>query len=145
MNLNYLTEEIMPQREAEIEAGKNLGTAHPIYAVIDLDYNYIGGHDVEGWLSGSSLISKNKDKELGYLDLAEDLEDREFSESSEGMVSPDKVTKIYTDNIIAFFLTKKGAKEYLEYQAHNLSDEAFIYVFNPGYSNHELKTLFKKP
>lgn len=36
---------------------------------------------------------------------------------------------------IATFLTKKAAEDYLEYQSHNLSSEAFVYGDYIGYAN----------
>lgn len=140
MDLKYLKKEILPQRKKEIAEGLNLGTRQPIYVVLDLDYNFIGGHDMEGWLSGEMLNHARKASESGYVDTALDCEDREFNEEPDGMDKPEEVTKIYTDRVVAFFLTRQGAEAYLEYQKHNLK-EAYVYTFYSGYANHEMDAI----
>lgn len=137
MNLDYLKNEIIPQRENEIKSGKNACTAQPIYVVFDLIPTYLGGHDPEGWSNTDMLNNKRKSGIEGYLDTGIDCEDREFCEDSTGMISPDEVTEVYYDRFVAFFLTRKGAEDYLEYQRHNLSDP-YIYTFHSGYANKEM-------
>jgi len=65
MNLNYLIDTIIPQREKEIEEGKNAGTRQPIYVVLDLQEHAISGH------TDYSLITNHKGKRLehGYIFL----------------------------------------------------------------------------
>ena len=140
MDLNYIKNEVLPQRKKEIAEGLNAATRQPIYVVFDLTYSFMGGHDDEGWMSGGQLNHKGKDAETGYLDTALDSEDREFLDTDEGMKSPDKVTKLYYDRVVAFFLTRQGAEDYLKCQAHNLSD-AYIYTFYSGYGNREMDAI----
>jgi hypothetical protein len=136
MNLNYLIDTIIPQREKEIEEGKNAGTRQPIYVVLDLQEHAISGH------TDYSLITNHKGKRLehGYIDLELDSESREFNIGFKRMLNPEKVTRFWTDKIIAFFLTRKAAEEYMEYQRHNLRD-AYIYTFYSGYRNLEMDSL----
>lgn len=139
MNIDYLKTEIIPQRKKEIEEGANLGTAEPIYVVIDLQENYCEGH------SGFTLITtvSNKEKEFGYIDEDLDYEEKEFKAEPDGMKYPTEVTRFFTDRYVAFFLTSKAAHEYMQYQSHNLSDNAFVYVFHCGYRNNEMYNLLK--
>jgi hypothetical protein len=136
MDIKYLQEVILPKRKQEIEEGKNLSTRQPVYVVLDLQENFCSGH------SEYSLLTNYKDKsaEYGYIDNSLDDEEKEFSESDEGMEEPVDVTRFYTDRIIAFFFTSEAAHDYLEYQKHNLSD-AYVYVFYSGYANHEMDLL----
>ena len=142
MNLKYLKKEIIPQRQKEIKEGKNAATAQPIYVVLCLYYHYISGHDEEGWLSGELLNNMYKRHEIGYVDVSLNAEDRIFSESDDGMAIPEKVTKIYVDDIKAFFFTRKAAEDYLCYQSHNLN-EPYIYTFHSGYRNYEMDMLLQ--
>ena len=57
------------------------------------------------------------------------------------MEYPMEVTEFFTDVLIAFFLTRKGADDYLEYQKHNLTNEAYIYTFYSGYANREMDNI----
>ena len=136
MDLNYLVNEILPLRKKEIEEGKNLGTRQPIYVVLDLQENFCEG------LNAYSLSTNYKgvQQEWGYLDNALESEDMEFCTSDKGMKDPVEVTRFYTDIIIAFFMTSKGAHEYLKYQSHNLKNP-YVYVFHLGYRNHEMDSL----
>lgn len=138
MNLDYLKNVIIPQREKEIAEGKNSGTQQPIYVVLDLDWFPVSTH------SDYSVTPNNMGKpcEYGYVDLYEDAECREFKISEEGMKKPDEITKIYFDRIIAFFLTSKAAHEYIEYQSHNLKNP-YVYVFYSGYRNIEMDNLLQ--
>jgi hypothetical protein len=70
-----------------------------------------------------------------------DCEDREIKETNEGMKRPEAVTEFYTDQPAAFFLTSRAAHEYLQYQRHNLSQDAYVYVFHSGYGNREMDNL----
>lgn len=138
MNIEYLKNEIIPQREKEIEEGKNLATRQPIYVVLDLDEHFCEGH--------SELMQCTNEKgvepEQGYVDMAEDPEDRSdsFSEDDEGMTDPEPCTRFWTDRFIAFFLTSKGAHEYKKYQSHNLKNP-YVFVFYSGYGNKEMDGL----
>lgn len=136
MNIDFLQKEIIPQRDKEISEGKNSATSQPIYVVLDLCENFVSGH------SDFTSITNNKGRkmEFGYIDESLEPEDREFSSSDENMISPIDVTRFYTDRIIAFFLTNKGAHEYLEYQKHNLN-AGYVYVFHSGYRNAEMDEL----
>jgi hypothetical protein len=136
MNIDYLQKEIIPQREKEIEEGKNAATSQPIYVVLDLSENFVSEHseytgltNLRGW-----------PMEFGYIDESLDSEYREFSQTDKKMKEPVAVTKFYTDRIVAFFLTSKAAHEYLEYQKHNLHS-GYVYVFHSGYRNIEMDTL----
>jgi hypothetical protein len=143
MNIEYLTKEILPVREQEIKDGKNAGTRQPIYVVLDLVTHYCEGHT--DYL-GHTTNEKGKNKEFGYIDLALDTEGREFvrvGEPIEGMLKPEKVTKFYTDRVVAFFLTSKAAHEYLQYQKHNLP-YGYVYVFYSGYRNAQMDMLLNE-
>lgn len=143
MNIKYLKETIIPTRRIEIEKGLNMGTRQPIYVVLDLTYSFITGHDDLGWFSGELFNYKAKPEEYGYVDISLDYEDRSFQLNSEGMSSPEPVTKMYNDDIKAFFLTRNGAEQYLENQKHNLTKEAYIYTFYSGYGNREMDNLLE--
>ena len=136
MNVDYLQKEIIPLREMEIEEGKNCATRQPIYVVLDLQENYVTGHSEYS----PSTNYKGLSFEFGYVDMELDGESREFKKLKKGMFSAEKVTKFYTDRIIAFFLTSKGAHDYLKYQSHNLNN-AYVYVFYSGYANKEMDNL----
>jgi len=137
MNLGYLKNEVLPIREQEIKEGKNLSTRQPIYVVLDLQENIISGHSEDY----SPITNyKNKPMELGYIDESLDYEEMEFKLSDKGMKKPLEITRFFTDRIIAFFLTSKSAHEYLEYQAHNLTNP-YVYVFYSGYKNIEMDNL----
>lgn len=137
MNLNYLQEVLLPQREQEIKEGKNLATAQPIYVVLDPQENIVEGH------TDFTPLTNNKGLqfEFGYVDMGSDSEYREFSETDDGMEDPLEVSRFYTDRFVAFFLTSKAAHDYLEYQSHNLSDLVYVYVFYSGYANKEMDLL----
>ena len=139
MDIEYLTKEILPQREIEIAEGKNLGTCQPIYVVLDLREHYASGHNKYA----SSLTNlKGQPYEYGYIDAALECESMEFCKTDKRMEDPKKVTKFYTDKVVAFFLTSKGANEYKEYQKHNLT-KPYVYVFYSGYGNIEMDNLLK--
>lgn len=138
MNLEYLEKEILPQRRLEFETGENLGTAHPIYVVLESITAIVSGHSD---YSPPTDI-QNYPMEHGYIDLSLDPEDREFSLVSDGMVEPDSITRFRVDRPAAFFLTHKAAKEYVQYQAHNLT-EPYVYVFNTGYRNIQMDNLLR--
>lgn len=137
MNIQYLQEVIIPQREKEIKEGRNAHTKQPIYVVMSVQENIVLNHvDID------DCNYCGKQSKMGYYDLFLDSENREFSESDEGMKNAIPCTQYFTDKIVAFFLTRKAAEEYLEYQKHNLY-ESFIYVFYSGYKNREMDMLFK--
>jgi len=136
MDLNYLKNEVLPQRKKEIEEGLNAATRQPIYVVLNLQTNIIEGHTDYT----PSVNYKGVDWQHGYADNALDSENMEFKESPIGMELPMEFTKFYTDRVVAFFLTRQGAEDYLKYQAHNLSD-AYIYTFYSGYDNREMDAI----
>lgn len=138
MNLDYLKNTIIPLREKEIEQGKNLSTRQPIYVVLDLQENLVSGHSDYSPLTNMLDI----DTKHGYIDTSLESEDIEFNESKKGMQSPRKVTRFYTDRIVAFFLTSQGAHDYLSYQKHNLS-RGYVHVFYSGYGNLEMDQLLQ--
>lgn len=138
MDLNYLVNEILPQRKREIEAGKNAATRQPIYVVLSLNERICEGHN--GF--DMTLNLKGVDAEFGYIDMDKEAEDRVFSTSDKRMKNPQEVTRYYTDSFVAFFLTRKGAEDYLKYQKHNMH-KPYVYVFYTGYSNREMDALFK--
>ena len=134
MNIEYLKNEIIPQREKEIAEDKNLGTRQPIYVVLDLNWFPVSGHtDYK-----ANINYKGMPSEYGYIDAG----DNEFQLNKKGLENPHKITKIYYDRIIAFFLTSKGAHEYIKYQAHNLKNP-YVYVFYSGYANQEMNMLLQ--
>lgn len=139
MDINYLTGTLLPIREQEIKDGKNLSTRQPIYIVLDLHENFSEGHSE--WINNTNL--KGKSNEYGYIDNDLDGESREFKLTEGGMEEAMRVTKFYTDKYVAFFLTSQGAHAYLKYQKHNLSSEAYVYVFYSGYGNIEMDLLLK--
>ncbi|GHT02091.1 hypothetical protein AGMMS49525_04940 [Bacteroidia bacterium] len=134
INIEYLRDVIIPQRKTEIENGKNLGTAQPIYVVMNMREHIAEGHEL--YISGTNL--KDKEPVCGYLDADLDLDSQEVREFDSKMTDPIPVTKFYTDYPVAFFLTAKAADEYLKYQAHNLSKDAYVYAFYSGYRNVEM-------
>jgi len=138
MNIAYLETEIIPKREQEIKEGKNLATRQPIYVVLDLQENYCSGHSDYT----NSTNHKGKGWECGYIDSALESELREFKKSDKRMKRPEKITRFFTDRIIAFFLTSEAANDYLKYQSHNLTD-AYVYVFYSGYANRQMDTLLE--
>lgn len=138
MDLDYLQNEIIPEREREIKDGKNLATKQPIYVVLDLEENFCSGHSVYE----SPTNYRLERWETGYIDISLVGEEQEFCETDEGMEIPEEVTKFFTDRIVAFFLTSKAAHDYLKYQSHNLFD-AYVYVFYSGKSNHQMDKLLR--
>ena len=137
MNLEYLTNVIIPQRKLEIEKGDNLATAQPIYVVLDLCECICSGHSE--YSPATNL--KGIDKEHGYIDESLDSDLIEFKTSKKGMKAKRKVTRFFIDRVIAFFLTSEAAHDYLSYQCHNLTD-AYVYVFSTGYDNRQMNQLF---
>lgn len=140
MNIEYLTQEILPIREQEIKEGKNLGTRNPIYVVIDLREFVTDGHS--NYLSHTTNL-KGKTVEYGYVDMALNGEEREFRHDMHDMINPEALTRFWIDDIKAFFLTSEAAHDYLKYQSHNLSKHAYVYVFCSGYGNKQMDKLFK--
>lgn len=136
MNLKYLTEKIIPQRNLEIDSGENLSTAKPIYVVMNSIETIVSGHSE----FSPSTDMKDSSMDHGYIDLGVDAESRKFQDTDEDMLWPEKVTRFFVDRPVAFFLTKKAAREYISYQAHNLTNP-YLYVFSAGYRNHEMNNL----
>ncbi len=141
MDIKYIEEVIIPQRKKEIKEGKNEATAQPIYVVLDLEEKCVSGHFEDGRSPVTNL--KNKQYEVGYIDSALDSEDMEFKKTDRKMKKPEKITIFYTDRIVSFFLTSEAAYDYLNYQKHNMSKEAYVYVFYSGYGNREMNMIFK--
>ena len=136
MNIDYLVEEVLPQRAKEIAEGKNCATRQPIYVVLSLIEHCCSGHNDYSMNTNYKGINA----EFGYIDTSADPEDRKFNESDSEMIKPEAVTKYYTDSIIAFFLTSQAAHDYLKYQSHNLND-GYVYVFYSGYRNIQMDKL----
>lgn len=139
MNIQFIKESIEPQRQEEIKKGLNAATRNPIYVVLDLQEHFMSGHND---YSGLSTNYKEKEQQFGYLwhprsdepifvDVEPDSYDVEY----------EAVTRFWTDRFIAIFLTRQAAKDYLQYQSHNLSDEAYIYTFSPGCRNQQMEKL----
>ena len=99
---------------------------------------------IEQACSGHSEISitvnlKGKPCEFGFIDAA--LEEPEFKATDEGMKEPEEITRFWKDRFTAFFFTRKGAEDYIEYQRHNLTNP-YIYVHSSGYANREAELIF---
>lgn len=139
MNIEYLTKEIIPVRNKEIEEGKSYGTRNPIYTVMDVVTHVVEGHSE--YLHMQTLNQMLP--EWGYVDMSLDSECRNLEESKEGMSKPKRFTRFFTDRFVAFFLTSEAAHDYLNYQSHNLSKHAYVYVHYAGYSNKQMDKLFK--
>lgn len=138
MNLEYLVNQVLPQRAREIEEGKNLATRNPIYVVLDLVEKFCTGHtDYE-----LTTNLKGIHMEFGYIDQDLESESQEFLTKPDGMEDPCEVTRFYTDRIVAFFLTSEAAHEYIKKQSHNLG-QSYVYVFYAGYGNHQMDMLFE--
>ena len=138
MDIDYLINEIIPQREKEIAEGRNSATRQPIYIVLDLVEHYVSEHSDYS----SHTNEKGLTFEFGYIDASPECESIEFCETNKGMEKPEKVTKFYTDKFVAFFLTSKAAHEYIKYQSHNLNNP-YVYVFYSGYRNFEMDNLLQ--
>jgi len=139
MNERYL-KELLVTREQEIKDGKNAATAQPIYVVLDLqekcafthdeinsDTNRVGKEPIQGW------VDSDYDDEPEFTTSEDEMEK---------MKSPQEVTSFWIDSIVAFFITREGAEDYLKYQKHNLT-EPYIYVFHTGYANFQMNNLLK--
>lgn len=138
MNIEYLKNHILPQREQEIKEGRNLCTRQPIYVVLDLTENVVTGHSE--YTASTNYLGR--DWEYGYIDNSLDAEDMVFTPTDEGMKEPKEITRFFTDRIIAFFLTSEAAHDYMDYQSHNLMNP-YVYVFYTGYGNKQMDELFK--
>lgn len=138
MNLHYLQNTIVPQRKLEILEGKNLATKHPIYVVLDLKENFVTEHQDDYILLTNH---KGVKAENGYIltDIDDD-ETREFRLTDDEVGDYEEVTRFYTDEFVAFFLTSEAAHDYLRTQSHNLTDP-YVYVFNAGYRNPQMDKL----
>ena len=100
----------------------------------------MSGHN--NWTNANTNY-KEKPMQHGYLWVSKDGEETVFMDyksDSEEIVC-EEVTVYYTDRFMGFFFTRKGAEDYLQYQSHNLSDEAYIYTFTPGYRNQQMEKL----
>ena len=138
MNLDFLKNEIIPQREKEIEEWKNAWTRHPIYVV----YNVI-----ESYTTLDNEYSNLEDLTLYWYEPEDwyfkweeewwDSEDFEWIEDYDNATC----TKFFRDVFTAIFFTRKWAEEYMKYQSHNLSDKAYIYTHYSWYANQEMDRL----
>lgn len=135
MDIDYLTNEIIPRRAKEINEGKNLATAQPIYIVYSLEEKAIEGHSE---FLGSSTNYKGKSPMHGYIDT--DVDEPYFNPSKIGMKDPLEVTIFWIDRYVAVFLTSSSAYDYLSYQSHNITD-GYVYVHYSGYGNREMDML----
>ena len=144
MNIKYLKETLIPQREREIENGDNLATRNPIYVVYSLRDQYMSGHS--DYSPTTNL--KGLSPEPGYLFRHEDWDEPQFFPNEDGAdidgMETEEITRIWVDRLEAIFLTSKAAYDYMEYQRHNLSNP-YVYVHCGGYRNHEMDMLFSTP
>lgn len=143
MNIEYLINQILPQQEKEYEDGRSFGLKNPIYFVLSLIECIHSEH------SDFSPITnlQQKESEWGYVDMALDNEEIEFCNLSNELIplhmkEPAPVTRFWIDRIVGVFFTYKAAREYLNYQGHNLSD-AYIWTHDFGYKNQEADQLLK--
>ena len=145
MNIKYLKETLIPQREREIENGDNLATRNPIYVVYSLRDQYLSGH-TDDYSPRTNL--KDVPHENGYLFRHEDWDEPQFFPNEDGAdidgMETEEITRIWVDRLEAIFLTSKAAYDYMEYQRHNLSN-AYVYVHSGGYRNQEMDMLFSTP
>ncbi len=137
MDLHYLRTEVLPTRRKEIELGKNLATAQPIYIVYDLIEHAAEGHSE--FLSCNTNLQGVPPKFM-YIDR--DLSEPEACQSDNGMIKPEPVTIFYIDRYRAVFLTSEAAHNYLKYQSHNLLN-GYVFVHSSGYSNLQMDNLLK--
>lgn len=129
MNIEYIKNEIVPKREQEIKEDKNRSTSLPIYAVMDLREVVMSSHSD----FNPNTNCKEKPIEFGYIEEVDGERAFTLNETDE------PVTRLWLDDFVAFFLTSEGAHEYLKYQSHNLSSEAYVFVFHAGYRNREME------
>ena len=158
MNIKYLKEALIPQRELEIKNGDNLATRNPIYVVYSLRDQYVSGHsdyspitNLKGLSPESGYLYKRPDWDEPQFCLNQDGSDLEIDEEEledeDGMPytddrdEPEEMTRIWIDHLEAIFLTSKAAYDFMEYQKHNLSNP-YVYVHCAGYRNHEMDMLF---
>lgn len=136
MNLEFLKDEIIPQRDKEIEEWEpTWWTRNPIYIIYDIttivttiDNEYSNLEDCNlFWYEPENWEYKADD---------EYIEEYEWENNDNG-----DCTRFYLDRFVAMFFTRKAAEEYLKYQKHNLSGRAYIYVHNVWYSNREMDGL----
>jgi hypothetical protein len=147
MNIEFLESEIIPQREKEIANGKDAWwTKDPIYVVYDLT-EHVTTYDSEYSFCCTLSEKENEhgryvcyDEDGGIINEWEEWYESEYSEFIEDYDNPE-ITRFFCDRFVAVFFTRKAAEEYMQYQSHNLSDNAFIYVHNVWYSNYEMDNL----
>ena len=158
MNIKYLKETLIPQREREIETGDNLATRNPIYIVYSLRDQYMSGHSDYSPITNLKGLSP----EPGYLFRHEDWDEPQFFPNDDGADMDEmeddgndlpytddeneaiEITRIWVDDLQAIFLTSKAAYDYMEYQRHNLPNP-YVYVHSGGYRNQEMDMLFSAP
>lgn len=145
INLDYLKNEIIPQREKEIQ-GKNGFTRQPIYIVYDVvesvttrddEYSNLENCNLH-WYKSKSWRFVSYDEDWNIIEADEDWFD---SEDCEFVEWDWDISVFYIDIFIAIFLTRKWAEEYLKYQSHNLTDKAYIYTHYSWYANQEMNNL----
>lgn len=131
MNLDYIKNTIIPQREIE---DKTATSKNPIYIVYSRNEIVVSGHSdyvsqchVSSDTPRYSYISRADEDEPTLVDFKTD----------------EPVTVITQPLVAGVFLTRKGAEEYMKYQKHNLR-LPFIYEESCGYRNHEMEMVFSK-
>lgn len=122
------------KRKEEYNNELNQGTDCPVYYVYDLVENYLEG-DVEVY------VSNNRHKTSVYIDR--DYVDPDDEDISEGF-RQNGYTIFYTDKLVAMFLTREDAIDYLKYQKHNMSEYAYYYIDTVGYGNKVTKSIIQE-
>lgn len=136
--INMTNEMIDFLKEIKAERKKEeTATRTPVYIVYDLVERFIAGHNDDYELTPNL---RRKQKEFGYL-VGEDSEDFEFAYERD-TEEDEEFTRYWTDRFVAMFFTRKAAKEYMQYQKHNLSDP-YIYEEYPGYHNRQMDKFFE--
>ncbi|MCT4673536.1 MAG: hypothetical protein N4A37_09890 [Prolixibacteraceae bacterium] len=130
---------VLKTRAKELKEGINKGTTMPIYYVCHLVLNYC-----EGIVHIYHHTNRLEYPPIyGYIDMAKPDEERFFNTSKEEMEQPMEMTKFFTEEIKAMFLTHEAAQEHIKRQAHNLF-KPFIWTQSAGYANKQFELLTKK-
>jgi len=98
--------------------------------------------EVEDWSNDLELLDFSKEIDyLAWEDISCYLEMRDWLEKNDGIYCALTEENDFED--IAYFLTKKEAKDYIEYQGHNLKKPR-TYAYGLGYGNKSnFKSLLK--
>ncbi|QZT38696.1 hypothetical protein K5X82_07300 [Halosquirtibacter xylanolyticus] len=127
---------VLKTRAKELKEGVNQGTKMPIYYVCQLVLNYC-----EGVVHIYNHTNRLEYPPIyGYVDMAKDEEERHFNTSKLDMEQPLEITKFFTEEIKAIFLTHEDAKEHIKRQNHNLF-KPFVWIQSAGYSNRQFEQL----